>query len=349
MHPAAPPGVQIRRHVRWFRTTTLVYANYTHSLARLYRRRTANLFGLVAHPQLEVELAGARIGLFAQLNCCIQLAAAAAAHGRRIHFVCTSRNYSPDGTDWLDSVLRQKVESRAWWPSLRVRLADLREFPFPTEPAFELTIDRARAVFAQTFDFAPEVLAGAAALQARWPHAATMVGVHYRGTDKASEAKPVPIDAAVQLVGETECRFRQHGVTAVHFFVATDAEAMVDAMRERFGADRVHVNPHAERSDSRDAVHLSIPRSLRRARDAMTDALLLSRCPVLVRTSSFLSGWSTVFARRQHVLMMNHPYAHTRWFPDSEIMNFAYWPAEVDLMVDDFLRSRATDDKAERR
>lgn len=327
---AARLAERLQRHVR-------VRFNHGCFVSRRSAVRLANRVAWCGPRRIEVELDAPKIGLFAQINACVQLAAAAEACGRPIHFTCTSANYSPDGRDWLPSVLVQRAGARASLPWLRLRLADLDEYPFPRDPALTLTLPKARRLFRRLFAFAPEVLTAAERTQAAWPAADTMVGVHYRGTDKSCEAERVDAATVVDTLQELAGGLREIDPwKPVSFYVATDESRFVDFMRERFGPERVQLNPRSERSGESRPVHLSPAASFERARDAVVDMLLLSRCSILVRTSSFLSGWAAVLARQQQVLALNEPFPGYAWFPDREIARIAWRSGELDRLVERF-------------
>jgi hypothetical protein len=43
----------------------------------------------------------------------------------------------------------------------------------------------------------------------------------------------------------------------------------------------------------------------------------------VLRTSSFLSAWASIFKPDLRVYLMNRPYAETLWFPEREILKDA--------------------------
>lgn len=61
----------------------------------------------------------------------------------------------------------------------------------------------------------------------------------------------------------------------------------------------------------------------RKGFEALVNCLLLSRCDALIRSASFLSGWSNVFNPALPVIMLNRPFDAALWFPDREVLKRA--------------------------
>lgn len=110
-----------------------------------------------------------------------------------------------------------------------------------------------------------------------------VVGVHYRGTDKAAEVPLVRWARYEQLLDAESRKSR--------FFVATDSEPFLASLRGRYG-DRVFATEALRSSDSR-AVHLN--GGAKAAEQGLVDALLLSRCDKIIHGSSNLVGGAVIF------------------------------------------------------
>ena len=62
-------------------------------------------------------------------------------------------------------------------------------------------------------------------------------------------------------------------------------------------------------------------------RDAIVNALILSRCDALMKTSSILSAWSKLFNPGLPLIMLNKPFEQCRWFPERDLIdNVLYDP-----------------------
>jgi len=131
-----------------------------------------------------------------------------------------------------------------------------------------------------------------------------VIGVHYRGTDKSSEAPRVNYLDVYEALRKHIFDYR---LKKYKIFVATDEEAFLEYMLKRF-PNRV-VFQEAFRSKSGAPVHLTDNHEpYQRGKEALVDAILLSGTQFLIRTSSSLSLWSTYFNPELPVLLLNTRY-----------------------------------------
>ena len=118
-----------------------------------------------------------------------------------------------------------------------------------------------------------------------------IVGVHYRGTDKKIE---VPRVSYEKMVHEIQDKMSNHEHEEFKIFVATDEENFVNYMVNQFGENVCYVKDTV-RSTNGKPTHYIRKHPYQCGKDAMIDALILSRCDILIKTSSNLSRWSTYF------------------------------------------------------
>ncbi len=118
-----------------------------------------------------------------------------------------------------------------------------------------------------------------------------VVGVHYRGTDKYTEA---PLLSYKKMVEQIFDITEKHGLEEFKVFLATDEEGFLNYMISIFG-NRLCFKEDTSRSTDGKPIHYNQPHPYQSGKDAIIDALLLSRCDILIRTSSNLSRWSTYF------------------------------------------------------
>lgn len=115
-----------------------------------------------------------------------------------------------------------------------------------------------------------------------------VLGIHYRGTDKLLvEAVRIPYESLIDMLSRLDPRIR--------FFVATDEQAFLDALIRGFGERIVFRRQHRS-LDGTPVHHFDANEKetgFIRGKDAIIDALLLSRCGAIVRTPSNLSLAST--------------------------------------------------------
>jgi len=110
-----------------------------------------------------------------------------------------------------------------------------------------------------------------------------VIGVHYRGTDKSTET-PLLRSELYESVLDKLPRDSQ-------LFVATDSATFLAAMRSRYG--RRVIATESRRSMDHQPVHLT--GGAVAAEQGLIDALLLSRCSLLIHGPSNLPGGSVIF------------------------------------------------------
>jgi hypothetical protein len=141
----------------------------------------------------------------------------------------------------------------------------------------------------------------------------SVVGVHYRGTDKVRESPMVPyervrrnIDRYLELYPATDC-----------VFVATDDANFLDHLQNSSLGPTLVYRDDSFRSRDGSSIHESSPTDkYAMNRDAIVNCLILSRCEALLKTASILSGWSKLFNPRLPVVMLNRPHDEHLWFPE---------------------------------
>jgi len=142
-----------------------------------------------------------------------------------------------------------------------------------------------------------------------------VLGVHYRGTDKALELVPY------QRVKANISRYLQLYPQTEHIFVATDDAKFLDDIRAASLGAPIIFREDAVRSKQGEAIHKS-PHTDKYAvnREAIVNSLILSRCDALLKTSSILSDWSKLFNPEPPVVMLSRPYEEHLWFPERELV-----------------------------
>jgi len=145
----------------------------------------------------------------------------------------------------------------------------------------------------------------------------TMLGVHYRGTDKKSEAPPVNWEYAARTIAN----YLSANPQVEALFVASDEWNFVDWIKTEFKRVDVIFHNDAERSRDGKAIHVqpALGDNYVKGKEALINSLLLSKCDALIRTSSFLSAWSSIFNPCLPVIMLNRPFESKLWFPDAVI------------------------------
>lgn len=159
--------------------------------------------------------------------------------------------------------------------------------------------ERASALVARYVRLAPAVQRLVdAVITAEW--APSVIGVHYRGTDKAVDARRVPYDEVAASVSSHLMTIDPGGKV----FVATDEGAFVDFMRARFPG-RVIARAMFRSVDGRPIDVVNADGNYQKGLDAVVDCVLLSRTQFLVRTASNLSLCATFFNPSLPTLLLN--------------------------------------------
>ncbi len=131
-----------------------------------------------------------------------------------------------------------------------------------------------------------------------------VISVHYRGTDKITEAPQVSYVDALKKIEEV---IKSNNRSDFKLFVATDEAPFLEFLKAHFG-EAVCFNETAKRSTNGKPLHLEAEDPYQSGLEALIDCLLLSKGDVLVRTSSNLSLASTYFNPYIPVINMNERY-----------------------------------------
>ena len=128
---------------------------------------------------------------------------------------------------------------------------------------------------------------------------AHVIGVHYRGTDKAEDAPRVPYEHMAAVVREA-----MTGKPESRVFLATDEAAFVDYMDSAF-LGRIAYRRMFRSADGRPIDVVNSDGNHQKGLDAVLDCVLLSRTNFLIRTASNLSLCATLFNARLPEMLLN--------------------------------------------
>jgi hypothetical protein len=117
-----------------------------------------------------------------------------------------------------------------------------------------------------------------------------VIGIHYRGTDKYTEAPLIPYERVAESINHY---VKENQIDDYIIFVATDEQRFVDYMKQAFPDQIVSLNHF--RSTNGQPIHFVKPSPYLQGQETVIDCLLLARCHTLFRTSSNLGAWSTFF------------------------------------------------------
>lgn len=131
------------------------------------------------------------------------------------------------------------------------------------------------------------------------------IGIHYRGTDKSSEARRVGFEEVknevIKVIGDR---------TNYIIFVATDEQIFINYMKAQFG-DKVVYTSARRSTDNGTPIHHKdgkiVPNRYQLGEEAVIDCYLLSRCDILIRTHSNLSSSAANINPTLPIINLNVP------------------------------------------
>jgi hypothetical protein len=258
-------------------------------------------------------------GFFAQLSWCIHIFSFCESRNLIPHIVLSGPQYvTPSrGPNWLEYFFepyeRAAVAARC---VTTVRVRRLLDLGLPTRGVPPLTIERAARLARKYLKVRVEITAAVDEFVREHFEGRVVLGVHYRGTDKA-ESPRVPYEQVGQAI---RAYLEQHAEVG-RLFVATDERPFLARMEKEFATTSLCYCDDLRSSDNL-GVHLPefSGDGYRKGREALLNALLLARCNSVVRTASALSGWASVFNPGLPVTLLNRPFDRALWFPDKQIL-----------------------------
>jgi hypothetical protein len=128
-----------------------------------------------------------------------------------------------------------------------------------------------------------------------------VIGVHYRGTDKRREAPRVSYEEIFQAIVDHLPKNREWRI-----FAATDEQPFLEEINRAFPGSIIACEAH--RSINEKGIHFCRENPYAVGEEALMDALLLSRCDLLIRTSSNLSLWSTYLNPVLPTILLNNSF-----------------------------------------
>lgn|GEM_PF-1940907 len=188
-----------------------------------------------------------------------------------------------------------KVTHSIWGDAARIIYHT--ECDLPKERVYEL--------INKYIQFKPDVLEAVDQFCKEYFFTRPVIGVHYRGTDKESEAKRV---AYAAIKGHVNRYIDENALDDFLIFVATDEELFVDYMIEQFPEHIIFIP--AERSTDGTPLHLSTKKPYQQGFESLLDCILLSKTDFLIRTSSNLSLWSTYLNPKLPNIVLNQRHRY---------------------------------------
>jgi hypothetical protein len=278
---------------------------------------------------LDINTDGQRIGLFAELIWAVYAIHYAETIGALPLIRVTSNTYSAAVGDASD-YLRQYFDP-AWHDlglvdayTIHKQVSSLEQLPRFRQRTQGLTLWNVNEIVHRWLPVKPGIEAEVSAFIADKLQS-NYLALHWRGTDKHLEAPPV---SAASIVDTIRRIYDSMANKPACLFIATDQTDLltevVEIVSQLMPSLTCVCRDQVMRSKDGSPVHLQAGLSPQEradmGRDAMIDALILSRSRALVRTASYLSAWASIWNPVLPVFMVNAPHPRTCWFPDSEII-----------------------------
>lgn len=157
-----------------------------------------------------------------------------------------------------------------------------------------------------------------------------VLGIHYRGTDKAGEA---PLVTKESLIASINDLLQTHKFDVI--FISTDDQSILEfVINSNLTVPVIYREDHFRSSDG-DQVHRKEFNSKYMVnRDAAINMLLLSKCNLLLKTASILSDCSVIFNPSIPIKLLSKPHSE----------NLTWWPAREIIQNVQFIKQIETED-----
>jgi hypothetical protein len=279
----------------------------------------------------------AGVGFFAQLTWCLYIFTHCEQFNLKPSIFLAGPFYTRHkGENWLEYYfdsfkLTQTDKVLADNRSVKYScISDIGQMGMPVDYDKQMTLEQANRLLVDNLRIKTEIQDYVASFVEKHFAQKTVLGVHYRGTDKKSEAKAV----SYEYVARTISNYLNANQNVDAIFVASDEMDVIEWIKSKFNHLSVMFHDDLERSRGGKPIHTNSRQgdNYIKGKEALVNCLLLSKCDALIRTASFLSAWSSIFNPDLPVIMLNRPFEDKLWFPDAEIIKKSlseYLPSSI--------------------
>ncbi|SRR6266850_3064188 len=254
------------------------------------------------------------VGLGAKLEWCLEILAYCHEHGLIPQFKFSYPN-SAKSEDYFGKFFSLKEIIDEEKPARFTTISSITELSLGKDYDRILNIDLATYLINKYLTVQGDVLSEVESFCQQHFADRRVLGVHYRGTDKAKESPPVPYDSVKKNIDHY---LKLHPETNCVFISTDDINFIEDMERASVGRPIIYRNDSLRSRDG-NSIHESADTNKYEVnRDAIVNCLLLSRCDALLKTPSILSGWSKLFNPKLPVVVLNQPYE--QWFPERDLI-----------------------------
>jgi hypothetical protein len=222
------------------------------------------------------------------------------------------------GEDYFGELFCYKLADKKILSTARFTcIRDIDELGWTEDYNKKLRLDFVKSLFARYLFINPDIVAEVELYCRNNFDDTKVLGVHYRGTDKAGEA---PLVAETQMLEHIRAVLLENTSLKMIFFSADDEKLITFLQRADLPVP-VIFREDAVRSKDGDQFHRKkeISKSVVN-RDAIVNMLLLSHADFLLKTASILSDCSVIFNPSIPVKVISFPHSdNLTWWPATEI------------------------------
>jgi hypothetical protein len=275
---------------------------------------------------IDVTFTSGAPGFFASLQWCLEVMAYCLEYECRPKFNLTT-NYCNSNEDWFDNYFeyRQGIPRDA--PKYTVKSPDElweRLGVEPYEPQLHLDqkdpekLDRLYGpyVWNRFARIRPEVITTADFLAENMFLHPTL-GLHYRGSDKTRPEYGCLAEGPFMRFQECFDALPFKGFRFRSIFVATDEPEFLSFIKERSPLPVVTLDDSSIMPTGNTPIFCRqdvTPR--KKAVEALLNVMLMARCDLLLKMSSFMSAWAKIFNPALRVYSLTKPNPGVCWYPE---------------------------------
>lgn len=270
---------------------------------------------------MRIAINNPEMGFFVHLLWYLPILIISAKHDIPVDLACISQNYvsrerGPDFVRYffVDRLAAQRSTlSEMPWRTIRSIVEVVAD-----DDRLMGDFENAHRVFFGRYALQPWVTETLDALMPSRPHGGSrLIGVHYRGTDKKAEAPRIAYEDMLAIVDREVLASAD-----AQIFLATDETPFLEACRARYGARLLFLRDFARSMDGH-AVHRHRPYDgFLLGRDALLNCMALSRCDIVIKTPSILSGWAKIMNPALETYLVTRPFTGCTWFPDRALPSY---------------------------
>jgi hypothetical protein len=310
----------------FIRGRNLVLAKIRPPIVSYQQKKNGNIFAVNIHSE---------VGFCANLEWCLEIFMHCETHNLTPYIQLTGSNYSSPqrGEDYFayffeNRKLSEEDNLKIKNKKIRIsKISHINQLGLPENYDLKLTIPNAAGLIAKYIRLKEDVIDEVNSFCTAY-FGNHVLGLHYRGTDKKGEAPRVDWE---KVTGNVQYYLENFSLTDC-VFISSDEIDFIHHIEKRLNREfpQVSVIYRNDRYRSHDgrSLHLRFGGdNYHKGRDALVNCLLLSRCDVLMKTASILSGWSKLFNTELPVIMLSEPQKKHLWFPEREIVKQTLYDA----------------------